>query len=208
MIYFQVVAISIETVLVFAIGGVLIHAAFWPTSPVPSKIRQRLGDALIYVAVFIFIGSGVSKFVHVPLAVTEMGLLGLTGPKYFLVASIEITSGILLLIRRVRSFALLFISAHVGGAICAHQIADQNFAMVPSAIVLSLCWLGCVSASSSGSVEFQRGLVERAAATGRMATFAATYSLGFTGALNNERFSSFHHRDRNARRHCWLSPCR
>ena len=60
MIYFQVVAISIETVLVFAIGGVLIHAAFWPTSPVPSKIRQRLGDALIYVAVFIFIGSGVS----------------------------------------------------------------------------------------------------------------------------------------------------
>ena len=142
MIYFQVVAISIETVLVFAIGGVLIHAAFWPTSPVPSKVRQRLGDALIYVAVFIFIGSGVSKFAHVPLAVTEMGLLGLTGPKYFLVASIEITSGILLLIRRVRSFALLFISAHVGGAICAHLIADQNFAMVPSAIVLSLCWLG------------------------------------------------------------------
>jgi hypothetical protein len=71
-----------------------------------------------------------------------MGLLGLTGPKYFLVASIEITSGILLLIRRVRSFALLFISAHVGGAICAHLIADQNLAMVPSAIVLSLCWLG------------------------------------------------------------------
>jgi hypothetical protein len=30
----------------------------------------------------------------------------------------------------------------VGGAICAHLIAGQYFAMVPSAIVLSFCWLG------------------------------------------------------------------
>src|SRR5205085_3712117 len=142
MLYFQAFAVAIEAILALGIGGTLIHAATWPTPAVPGETRRRVGDALIYLAVFVFIGSGVSKFAHVPLAVTEMGLLGLTGPKYLLVASIEIMSGILLLIRRVRSFALLFISAHVGGAICAHLIADQNFAMVPSAIVLSLCWLG------------------------------------------------------------------
>jgi hypothetical protein len=128
--------------LVFAIGGVLIYTAMWPTASVPNKFRQRVGDALIYLAVFVFIVSGVTKFVHLPLAVTEMGLLGLTGSSYLLVASIEVTSGVLLLIRPMRSIALLFNSAHVGGAICAHLIAGQYFAMVPSAIVLSLCWLG------------------------------------------------------------------
>jgi hypothetical protein len=142
MIYFQVVAIAIEVILVLALGGVLIQAAMSPSPSVPSKFRQVVGDVLIYLAVLVFIGSGVSKFAHVPLAVTEMGLLGLTGPKYLLVASIEITSGVLLLIRPIRSLALLFNSAHVGGAICAHLIAGQYFAMVPSAIVLSLCWLG------------------------------------------------------------------
>lgn len=142
MIYFQAGAIAIEALLVFAIAAVLIHTATRPTASVQSKFRQRAGDVFIHLSVFVFIASGVSKFVHVPLAVTEMGLLGLTGSRYLLVASIEITSGVLLLIRPIRSVALLFISAHVGGAICAHLIAGQYFAMVPSAIVLSLCWLG------------------------------------------------------------------
>jgi hypothetical protein len=30
----------------------------------------------------------------------------------------------------------------VGGAICAHVIADQYFAVLPSMIILSLCLLG------------------------------------------------------------------
>jgi hypothetical protein len=47
-----------------------------------------------------------------------------------------------MLIRPLRSVALLFISAPAGGAICAHLIAEQYFAMVPSAIVLSMAWLG------------------------------------------------------------------
>ncbi len=142
MFYFQFIAIAIEALLVFAIAGVLISTAIGPTASVPSKVRQRVDDILIYLAVFVFIASGITKFVHVPLAVTEMGLLGLTGSSYMLVASIEITSGVLLLIRPMRSIALLFNSAHVGGAICAHLTAHQYFAMVQSAIVLSLCWLG------------------------------------------------------------------
>jgi|SRR5579872_1202427 len=142
MSYFQVIAIAVEILLVIAIGGVLSQAATSPTAPVPSKSRQRVGDVLIYFVVLVFFASGITKFVHVPPAVTEMGLLGLTGWKYPLVASIELMSGVLLLIRPMRSIALLFNSAHAGGAICAHLIAGQYFAMVPSAIVLSLCWLG------------------------------------------------------------------
>jgi DoxX-like family len=142
MIYFQIITVAIEVLLVFAIGGVLIYTAMRPAAPAPTSLRQRVGDVLIYLAVFIFVASGVTKLLHFPPAVTEMGLLGLTGSSYLVVASIEITSGILLLIRPMRSFALLFNSAHVGGAICAHLIAGQYFAMVPSAIVLSLCWLG------------------------------------------------------------------
>jgi hypothetical protein len=142
MIYFQVVAVVIEVILAFSIVGVLIRAATSPASSALSKARQRTGDVLIYLSVFVFLASGVSKFARVPLAVTEMGLLGLIGYKYLLVASIEITSGVLMLIRPLRSVALLFISAHAGGAICAHLIADQYFAMVPSAIVLSMAWLG------------------------------------------------------------------
>jgi len=79
---------------------------------------------------------------HVQPAMTEMGLLQLTGWKLNLVAGIELTSGALLLYRPLRSVALLFNSAHCGGAIVAHLIASQYFAMVPSAIVLSPVWLG------------------------------------------------------------------
>jgi hypothetical protein len=71
-----------------------------------------------------------------------MGLLHLTGGKYLLVAGIELTSGALILIPQLRSVALLFISAHVGGAICAHLIAGQYFAVLPSMVVLTMCWLG------------------------------------------------------------------
>ncbi len=92
--------------------------------------------------IFVFFVSGVTKLMQLPFAMTKMGLLQLTGWKLNLVAGIELTSGALLLYRPLRSVALLFNSAHCGGAIVAHLIASQYFAMVPSAIVLSLVWLG------------------------------------------------------------------
>jgi hypothetical protein len=54
----------------------------------------------------------------------------------------EIGCGLLLLVPPLRSLAALIISAHMGGAISAHVIADQYFAVLPSLIILSLCWLG------------------------------------------------------------------
>lgn len=54
----------------------------------------------------------------------------------------EIGCGLLLLVAPLRSLAALIVSAHMGGAICAHVIADQYFAVLPSMLILSLCWLG------------------------------------------------------------------
>jgi uncharacterized membrane protein YphA (DoxX/SURF4 family) len=139
--YFRIGVVFLELSLAGAIAAVL-----WQTMREPvahsGKARENFGNALLYLAAFIFVASGASKLAHVSLAVEEMTLLGLTGGKYSLVAAMEIGCGLLLLVRPLRSLAALIISAHMGGAICAHVIADQYFAVLPSAIILSLCWLG------------------------------------------------------------------
>jgi uncharacterized membrane protein YphA (DoxX/SURF4 family) len=141
VVYFRIGVVVIELCLAGAIAGVLWQTMSEPVRN-PSKPRASLGNALIYIAAFIFIASGASKLAHVPLAVEEMTLLGLSGGKYALVAAMEISCGLLLLAPRIRSLAALIVSAHMGGAICAHVIADQYFAVLPSMIILSLCWLG------------------------------------------------------------------
>jgi hypothetical protein len=142
MLAFQVITIVVELALVGGIGLVLAEAAAQPGPPPPRRLRERAGTLMLRLAVIVFFVSGVTKLMHVQPAMTEMGLLQLTGWKLNLVAGIELTSGALLLYRPLRSVALLFNSAHCGGAIVAHLIATQYFAMVPSAIVLGLVWLG------------------------------------------------------------------
>jgi hypothetical protein len=142
MLATEIIAALIELVLLAGIGVVLAEAATRPGPPPPSRRRERTGEVLMGIAVFLFFMSGVTKLVHVPFAMTEMGLLHLTGWKLTLVAGVELTSGALLLYRPLRSVALLFNSAHCGGAIVAHLAAGQAFAAVPSAVILSLVWLG------------------------------------------------------------------
>jgi len=142
MFYFRIATATIELLLLGTIAAVLLDALKAPRFQPSSFARAAAGDVMLYVAAFVFLASGVSKLLGVPLAVTEMTLLGLTGTKYLLVAALEIFSGLLLLVKPIRPLAVLFASAHLGGAICAHLIADQYFAILPSAIVLSLCWLG------------------------------------------------------------------
>jgi len=142
MIYFRIAVSVIELCLVGATIVVAMQALRQPSIRVPSKRRRTAGNALIYLTALIFIGSGVSKYLQVPAAVAEMTLLGLSGYRYLLVASLEILGGVALMFRPLRSLALLFVSAHMGGAICAHLIAGQYFAIIPSSVVLSLCWLG------------------------------------------------------------------
>ena len=142
MIGFQIGVVIVEAGLLSAILAVVLQAFVNGLPDVVSLPRRNGGNILIYLAALVFLGSGISKLMHVPLAVTEMTLLQLTGWKYVLVATLEIVGGVLLLFPALRSFALLYVSAHLGGAICAHLIADQNFAMLPSAVILSVCWLG------------------------------------------------------------------
>ncbi len=142
MLYFQSVIVVAETLLAAAILGLLGHSLIKGVPAIAGRSRRMAGDICLYFCVFVFIGSGISKFFHVPLAVTEMTLLHLSGTKYLLVATLEIASGLITLMRPLRSIALPFVSAHVGGAICAHLIAGQYFAMLPSAAILSLFWLG------------------------------------------------------------------
>ncbi len=138
----EIVATIIELVLIAGIGLVLAEAATRPGPPAPSRLRERTGDVLLGIAIFVFFLSGVTKLMQLPFAMTEMGLLHLTGWKLDLVAGVELTSGALLFFRPLRSVALLFNSAHCGGAMVAHLAAGQDFAAVPSAVVLSLVWLG------------------------------------------------------------------
>ncbi len=141
MVYFRIGVVFLELCLAGAIAGLLWQTMRKPARN-PAKARAGVGNALLYLAAFIFVASGASKLAHVSLAVEEMTLLGLTGGKYTLVAAMEIGCGLLLLVPPLRSLAALVVSAHMGGAICAHAIADQYFAVLPSMIILSLCWLG------------------------------------------------------------------
>lgn len=140
MIYFQVCVLVIECLLVAGLGIAAVQAIGGPVEP--SVRRRRLGNSLLGFSIFIFFVSGITKFAHFPPAVAEMTSLGLSGWKLQLVASIELTSGVLASIPRLRALALPFVSAHAGGAITAHLIAGQYFAMVPSSVVLSSFWLG------------------------------------------------------------------
>lgn len=142
MIYFQIGTALLEVSLVAALFYVVLQTLRPASSSTISEARIFIGNVLISVAALVFIASGLSKFVRVQPAVAEMTLLGLTGAKYVIVASIEILSGVLILLKPLRSISLLFVSAHVGGAICAHLIAEQYFAILPSAVLLTLCWLG------------------------------------------------------------------
>jgi hypothetical protein len=142
MLATEIIAAIIELMLLAGIGVVLAEAATRPGPPPPSRTRERAGDILMGLAIAVFFLSGVTKLMHLPFAMAEMGVLRLTGWKLDLVAGVELTSGALLVYRPLRSLALLFNSAHCGGAIVAHLAAGQEFAAVPSAVILSLVWLG------------------------------------------------------------------
>jgi hypothetical protein len=112
------------------------------TSPSPNRTRFIVGNILIYLGAFGLFAGGVAKFAHVPKVVEQLTAMGLGGSKLTLVASLEVLSGVLLACRPVRSIGLLFLSAYLGGAVCAHVQQGAIIAFNPPAIVLGLCWLG------------------------------------------------------------------
>ena len=142
MLAFELAICAVEAALLAALALLLARTVLARARLPPSRLRARTGEVMMGLATVIFFLSGVTKLLRLPFATHEMAILHLTGWKFYLVAGIELTSGLLFLIRPVRPIALLFISAHCGGAISAHLIADQDLAIVPSMMVLTLAALG------------------------------------------------------------------
>jgi hypothetical protein len=142
MIYFRIVVATIDVALAAALLYVVVLAFIQPPSVSPGKGRLRAGNILIGIACLVLLGSGSLKFAHVPQVVEEMSSLNLAGWKLGLVAGLEVTSGLLFLLRPLRSLGLPVVSAYLGAAICAHVQADQYFAVLPTMVVLGCCWLG------------------------------------------------------------------
>lgn len=111
-------------------------------SPSPNKTRFIVGNILIYLGVFGLFAGGIAKFAHVPKVVEQLTSMGLGGSKLTLVASLEVLAAALLAFRPVRSIGILFLSAYLGGAVCAHVQQGAIVAVNPPAIVLGICWLG------------------------------------------------------------------
>lgn len=111
-------------------------------SPSPNRTRFIVGNILIYLGAFGLFAGGIAKFAHVPKVVEQLTSMGLGGSKLALVASLEVLSAVLLAFRPVRSVGILFLSAYLGGAVCAHVQQGAIVAFNPPAIVLSICWLG------------------------------------------------------------------
>jgi len=107
-----------------------------------SRKRQLAGNIMIYFGASGLFAGGCAKFAHVPKVVDQLASMGLGGDKLILVASLEVLAALLFAFRPVRSFGLLFLSAYLGGAVCAHVQQGPLFSFLPPAIVLGICWLG------------------------------------------------------------------
>ena len=107
-----------------------------------SKARSIAGLVLMALPVLALTASSLVKFAHVPAVVYKMNLLGFSGGTLTLVAALEIASALLFAYPKTRSFGLLFLSAFLGGAVCAHVQAGQLGHAGGPAVFLALAWLG------------------------------------------------------------------
>jgi DoxX-like protein len=142
MIYFRLAAATIVVLLgsgMFFLLWISTGRAFLLP---PENWRLRTGNVLIGIAGAVMLVSGSLKLAHVPLVVAEMTALGLPGWKLELVGALEVLSGVLFLLPRLRSLGLPFASAYLGAAICAHVQIGQYFAVLPTMAILGACWLG------------------------------------------------------------------
>jgi DoxX-like family len=103
--------------------------------------RGMAGLALIMFSSVALIGSAIAK-VGVPAVQAQMARLGFAGGKLTFIAVLEIIGAAGLLWPRTRSIGLLWVSAYLGGAICAHVQAGEFDKALSPATVLLLAWIG------------------------------------------------------------------
>jgi hypothetical protein len=102
--------------------------------------RQMTGNVLILLGALLLFGSAGAKLAHVPRVVSELSAHGFADRKLMIIGALEITCALLFVIRYTRSAGLLLVSAYMGGAIATH--VGRGTPWIPTAIVLSLLWLG------------------------------------------------------------------
>jgi DoxX-like protein len=85
-----------------------------------SRRGAALGSRLINFSVFVMIAGAILKTLHPAKVVAYMGSMGYPGAVLFLIAALELLSGILFLLPATRAYGLLLVSAYFGGAISAH----------------------------------------------------------------------------------------
>jgi len=142
MLYFRIGIVAVVALLGAAMLTVLFAATQARANAAPGPLRARLGNILIAIGGSVMLFSGSLKAAHVPLVVAEMTSLGLAGWKLELVASLELLSGFLFVVPRLRSLGLPVASAYLGAAIACHVRADQYFAVLPTMAIMGCCWLG------------------------------------------------------------------
>jgi hypothetical protein len=111
-----------------------------PNSQPITAARRIAGNTLILLPGVVLVGTSIVKFAHVPKVVSEFANMGFDGNKVILIAALEIISAALLMLRPVRAFGLLMVSAFLGGAIATHMQHGQSPA--GPAILLAVVWLG------------------------------------------------------------------
>jgi DoxX-like family len=100
------------------------------------------GLVLIVLPGLALTGSSIAKFAGIPAVSDSMAALGFSGAKLTFVAVLEIVGAALFLWKRTRSIGILWISAYLGGAICAHVRANEFQKAVSPAMVLALAGIG------------------------------------------------------------------
>lgn len=107
-----------------------------------TQASRITGTLLIFLAGLVVAMSSILKFAGVPGVVHQMAAAGFSDGKLTLVATLEISSALLFLYPRTRSFGLLLLSSFLGGAICTHvQMGEYAKGIGPS-VLLTLAWVG------------------------------------------------------------------
>jgi hypothetical protein len=104
--------------------------------------RTIVGFVLIVLAGLALAGSAVAKIAGIPSVQEQMAALGFAGSKLTLIAILELIGAALFLWPRTRSIGVLWISAYLGGAICAHVGAGEFQKAVSPLILVVFSWIG------------------------------------------------------------------
>ena len=122
------------------------------------KRYARLGIGMIWFCGCILIASSVVKFLRLSGVVDYMASMGYEGGTLLMVATLELLSAVLLLVRKTRLLGLLLVSCYLGAAIAGHLAVHRFFdrggpfveymaahrfigSMIPAAFLV-LAWAG------------------------------------------------------------------